>query len=112
MSVTSGKIRARVDGPDGDGPPAASAASSTPVDFETHPAVTTTLLEPILRDDMRVVDRVLRESLASDVALIRQISEHIVGGGGKRLRPALLLLTARTEAVAAQEVGSVPLELV
>jgi octaprenyl-diphosphate synthase len=57
--------------------------------------VTTTLLEPILRDDMLAVDRVLRESLASDVALIRQISEHIVGGGGKRLRPALLLLTAR-----------------
>ncbi len=69
--------------------------SSTPVDFEPRPAVTTTLLEPILRDDMLVVDRVLRESLASDVALIRQISEHIVGGGGKRLRPALLLLTAR-----------------
>jgi octaprenyl-diphosphate synthase len=44
---------------------------------------------------MLVVDRVLRESLASDVALIRQVSEHIVGGGGKRLRPALLLLTAR-----------------
>ena len=57
--------------------------------------MTTTLLEPILRDDMLVVDRVLRESLASDVALIRQVSEHIVGGGGKRLRPALLLLTAR-----------------
>src|SRR6266581_4438152 len=69
--------------------------SSTPVDFEPRPAVTTTLLEPILRDDMLVVDRVLRESLASDVALIRQVSEHIVGGGGKRLRPALLLLTAR-----------------
>ena len=57
--------------------------------------MTTTLLEPILRDDMLVVDRVLRESLASDVVLIRQVAEHIVGGGGKRLRPALLLLSAR-----------------
>src|SRR5438045_9495338 len=44
---------------------------------------------------MLVVDRVLRESLASDVVLIRQVAEHIVGGGGKRLRPALLLLSAR-----------------
>ena len=37
----------------------------------------------------------LRESLDSDVALIRQVAEYIIGGGGKRLRPALLLLTAR-----------------
>ncbi len=44
---------------------------------------------------MAEVDRVLRESLGSEVVLIRQISEYIVGGGGKRLRPALVLLTAR-----------------
>ncbi len=44
---------------------------------------------------MHAVDRVLRESLASDVALIRRVAEYIVGGGGKRLRPALLLLAAR-----------------
>lgn len=43
---------------------------------------------------MTAVDRVLREALNSDVVLIRQVAEHIVGGGGKRLRPALLLLTA------------------
>jgi octaprenyl-diphosphate synthase len=52
-------------------------------------------LEPLLRDDLRAVDRVLRESLASNVALVRQIAEYIVGGGGKRLRPALVLLAAR-----------------
>jgi octaprenyl-diphosphate synthase len=40
------------------------------------------------------VDRVLRASLESDVLLVRQVAEYIVGGGGKRLRPALLLLTA------------------
>src|SRR5215467_4412197 len=44
---------------------------------------------------MQAVDRVLRESLSSDVALIRQISEYIIRGGGKRLRPALLLLAAQ-----------------
>ena len=44
---------------------------------------------------MSEVDRVLRASLDSDVALIRQVAEYIVGGGGKRLRPALVLLSAR-----------------
>ena len=44
---------------------------------------------------MAAVDRVLRESLRSDVALIRQVANYIIAGGGKRLRPALLLLTAR-----------------
>jgi octaprenyl-diphosphate synthase len=53
------------------------------------------LLESVLRDDMQAVDRVLRESLSSDVALIRQVAEYIIRGGGKRLRPALLLLAAQ-----------------
>ncbi|CAG1009186.1 octaprenyl-diphosphate synthase [Burkholderiales bacterium] len=45
--------------------------------------------------DMARVDDVLRRGLASEVVLIRQIAEYIVGGGGKRLRPALLLLAAK-----------------
>jgi octaprenyl-diphosphate synthase len=53
------------------------------------------LLQPLLRDDMQAVDRVLREALDSDVALVRRVAEYIIGGGGKRLRPALLLLTAQ-----------------
>ena len=53
------------------------------------------LLEPVLRDDLRAVDRVLRESLSSDVALIRQVAEYIIAGGGKRLRPALVVLAAK-----------------
>lgn len=57
--------------------------------------MTTDLLKPLIAADMAEVDRVLRESLDSDVALIRQVAEHIIGGGGKRLRPALLLLSAR-----------------
>jgi len=44
--------------------------------------------------DMRRVDEVIRARLASDVELVRQVAEYIVAGGGKRLRPALLLLTA------------------
>ena len=44
--------------------------------------------------DMRRVDELIRARLDSDVALVRQIAEHIVAGGGKRLRPALVLLSA------------------
>ncbi len=55
-------------------------------------------IEPVralLEPDMRAVDAVIRARLWSDVVLIRQIAEYIVGGGGKRLRPAVLILAAR-----------------
>jgi octaprenyl-diphosphate synthase len=42
--------------------------------------------------DMRRVDAVIRERLASRVALIDQISHYIIGAGGKRIRPRLVLL--------------------
>jgi octaprenyl-diphosphate synthase len=45
-------------------------------------------------EDMRRVDALIRERLESDVALVRQVAEYIITAGGKRLRPALLLLTA------------------
>ena len=41
---------------------------------------------------MRQVDAVIRERLASQVALIDQISRYIVNAGGKRIRPRLVLL--------------------
>jgi octaprenyl-diphosphate synthase len=57
--------------------------------------VPTELLNPILAADIAHVDGELRKSLDSEVALIRQVSEYIIAGGGKRLRPALLMMTAR-----------------
>jgi octaprenyl-diphosphate synthase len=52
----------------------------------------------VIRDfiaaDMKAVDAVIRQRLQSDVALVRQVAEYIVGSGGKRLRPALLILAA------------------
>lgn len=45
--------------------------------------------------DMREVDAVIRRRLASDVALVNQISEYIIGAGGKRMRPMLVILFAR-----------------
>ncbi|MEZ7847122.1 MAG: polyprenyl synthetase family protein [Polaromonas sp.] len=46
----------------------------------------------LIADDMRGMDEVVEQRLSSDVALIGQISRYIVAAGGKRLRPALLLL--------------------
>jgi len=43
---------------------------------------------------MQCVDAVIRARLVSDVAMVRQVAEYIVGGGGKRLRPALVLLSS------------------
>ena len=44
--------------------------------------------------DMQAVDAVIRARLHSDVVLIRQVAEYIIGAGGKRLRPALVLFSA------------------
>jgi len=52
-------------------------------------------LKLALTADLAAVDHALRSSLGSDVALIRQVAEYIIAGGGKRLRPALLVLAAR-----------------
>jgi octaprenyl-diphosphate synthase len=52
-------------------------------------------VQDLVAADMNAVDRLIRTRLASDVVLINQIAEHIVGGGGKRLRPILVLLAAQ-----------------
>ena len=46
----------------------------------------------IVANDMRQVDRVIAQRLDSDVPLVGQVSRYIIAAGGKRLRPALLLL--------------------
>lgn len=45
--------------------------------------------------DMLEVDAVIRRRLASDVALVNQIAEYIIGAGGKRIRPMLVLLFSK-----------------
>jgi octaprenyl-diphosphate synthase len=44
---------------------------------------------------MSSVNSLIRDSLDSSVVLIRQISEYIIGSGGKRLRPMLVILAAQ-----------------
>jgi octaprenyl-diphosphate synthase len=51
------------------------------------------MLAPV-SDDMRKVDEVIGRRLESDVPLVRQVAQYIVASGGKRLRPAVLLLAA------------------
>ena len=48
----------------------------------------------VIAADMREVDAVIAQRLDSGVPLVGQVSRYIIGAGGKRLRPALLLLTS------------------
>jgi octaprenyl-diphosphate synthase len=48
-----------------------------------------------VHDDLRAVDATIRARLKSAVPLVDQIAEHIIAGGGKRLRPLLVVLSAR-----------------
>ncbi len=46
----------------------------------------------LITDDMREVDAVIARRLDSGVPLVGEVSRYIISSGGKRLRPALLLL--------------------
>ena len=59
------------------------------------PANAFTVARDLAAADMARVDAMIRQRLHSDVVLINAIGEHIVGGGGKRLRPTLHVLAAR-----------------
>jgi len=48
----------------------------------------------LIAAEMGRVDALIGRRLDSDVSLVRQVAQYIVAGGGKRLRPALLLLSA------------------
>lgn len=51
-------------------------------------------LYALISPDMQAVDKVIRDRLYSDVVLVRQVAEYIINSGGKRMRPALVLLAA------------------
>ncbi|QKQ23849.1 polyprenyl synthetase family protein [Candidatus Ruthia endofausta] len=52
-------------------------------------------IQSLLKLDLQRTDEILINRLSSNVALINQMSHHIIHAGGKRLRPLLLLLCAR-----------------
>ena len=65
--------------------PAPAATAETP----SLPAI-----QALAAADMAAVDALIRRRLASDVVLVNQVAEYIIGAGGKRLLPLLLLLAA------------------
>ncbi|RZL45411.1 MAG: octaprenyl diphosphate synthase [Variovorax sp.] len=57
-------------------------------------ASSTTAVLGLIADDMTEVDRVIAARLDTGVPLVSHVSKYIISAGGKRLRPALLLLMA------------------
>ncbi len=73
--------------------------SPLPAEPSLHPPSSTLATPPAapappLTQEMARVDEVIRSRLVSDVALVNQISAYIIGAGGKRIRPRLVLLFA------------------
>ncbi len=56
----------------------------------------------LLSADMAAVDQVIRNRLHSEVVLVNQVGEYIINSGGKRLRPALVVLSAHAFAYQGQ----------
>lgn len=49
----------------------------------------------IIEQDFAAVDTLIREQLISRVPLVEKIADYIVSSGGKRLRPLLVIMTAK-----------------
>ena len=49
----------------------------------------------LLRDDIAAIEEQFGQDTVSNVAAITEIGEYLRAGGGKRIRPALLLLSAK-----------------
>jgi octaprenyl-diphosphate synthase len=49
----------------------------------------------LLRDDLAAIEREFGRDTVSNVQVITEIGEYLRGGGGKRIRPTLLLLSAK-----------------
>lgn len=64
------------------------SSTPPPIDFDAIKNLTST--------EAKAVDQLILIELSSDVVLINQIGHYIVGSGGKRLRPMLLLLAAKS----------------
>lgn len=52
-------------------------------------------INALVAEDMRDVNALIRERLHSEVALVKELGNYIIASGGKRLRPMLVLLSAR-----------------
>src|SRR3954447_13069611 len=66
-------------------------------------------IRALVQSDLESVNRVIRARLKSAVPLVDQVADHIIAGGGKRLRPLLVVLAGRAcghEGLAAVEAAA------
>jgi octaprenyl-diphosphate synthase len=61
----------------------------------TQPATNAREVFELLRDDLAAIEREFGRDTVSSVRVITEIGEYLRAGGGKRIRPALLLLASR-----------------
>jgi octaprenyl-diphosphate synthase len=59
------------------------------------PSMSLEEIRALVRTDLAAVDTMIRARLKSTVPLVDQVAEHIIGGGGKRLRPLLCVMAGR-----------------
>src|SRR5215207_227494 len=52
-------------------------------------------IRALVTDDLKHVDQTIVQRLASDIVLVNQVSQYIIGAGGKRLRPLSVVLAAK-----------------
>ncbi len=60
-----------------------------------HPKFGIERIQRLIAEDMSLVNECIQQHLRSDIVLINQLGHYIINSGGKRLRPALLLLSSR-----------------
>ena len=61
----------------------------------TQPATNAREIFELLRDDLAAIEREFGRDTVSSVRVITDIGEYLRAGGGKRIRPALLLLATK-----------------
>ena len=76
-------------------PPATASRSAAASALPSVAALPFADAQALVAADVAGVDALIRARLRSDVVLINQVAEHIIAAGGKRLRPMLVLLSAR-----------------
>lgn len=52
-------------------------------------------IKQLVEPELKAVDAVIRQRLASDVVLVNQVAEYIIQSGGKRIRPLVTVLAGR-----------------
>lgn len=69
--------------------------SENTVEIGKAGGITPSGVQELLKDELTAVEKSIYENFQSSVAIIPVISKYLASGGGKRLRPMLVLATSR-----------------